>query len=321
MKRIELPPSTRLDSRDLRLVLALATARTTAGAAELLHLTQPAVSRALLAAEHRLGVRFFERTPRGLEPTAQGAALLAGATRLLGELHALESQLRAPEVAAQPLRLVCECYTAYHWMPSALAGLQAGLPGVDLQIALESTRDPIAALQAGEIDVALVSEAATPRSRRLVDKPLFADELVFVMSARHRLASRASLQRADLAGETLLTSRLPTRDMAWFHKPLHAPREAALQYQVLPLTEAVVDFARAGMGIAVLSEWIAEPHLQRGDLVARRLASGPLRRPWRLVWRKEVDATALRLWRVLERAAPRSVVLPVARARPERVRA
>jgi LysR family transcriptional regulator for metE and metH len=108
--------------------------------------------------------------------------------------------------------------------------------------------------------------------------------------------------------------------MAWFQKPLYAPREAALQYQVLPLTEAAIDFARAGMGIAVLSEWIAEPHLQRGDLVARRLASGPLRRPWRLVWRKEVEDTALRLWRVLERAAPRSVVLPVvvSRVRPAR---
>lgn len=315
MKRIELPPSTRLDSRDLRLVLALSTARTTAGAAELLHLTQPAVSRALLAAEGRLGVRLFERTTRGLEPTAAGAALLDGAAPLLNELHALESRVRTPEVAAEPLRLVCECYTAYHWMPSALAAMKAGLPGLDLQIALDSTRDPIAALQAGEIDVALVSEAPTPRSRRLVDKPLFADEVLFVMSARHRLAAQPTLLRADLVGETLLTSRLPTRDMGWFHKPLHAPRGPALQYQVLPLTEAVVDFARAGMGIAVLSEWIAAPHLQRGDLVARRLASGPLRRPWRLVWRQEAEANALRLWRVLSHAAPRTLKLPATRSR------
>ena len=315
MKRIELPPSTRLDSRDLRLVLALATARTTAGASELLHLTQPAVSRALLGAEGRLGVRLFERTPRGLEPTAAGAALLEGAAPLLSELHALESRVRAPEASAEPLRIVCECYTAYHWMPSALAAMKAGLPGLDLQIAIDSTRDPIAALQAGEIDVALVSEAPTPRSRRLVDKPLFADEVVFVMSARHRLASQPTLQRSDLVGETLLTSRLPTRDMGWFHKPLHVARGPALQYQVLPLTEAVVDFARAGMGIAVLSEWIAEPHLQRGDLVARRLASGPLRRPWRLVWRQEAEAQALRLWQVLSLAAPRTLSLPAPRSR------
>jgi LysR family transcriptional regulator, regulator for metE and metH len=321
MPRIPSPPTARLDSRDLRLVLALAHARSTAAAAAQLHLTQPAVSRALLAAEHKLGVRLFDRTPRGLQPTAAGHTLVAGAPGLLGELQALEAQLQGSAAPVQRLRLVCECYTAYHWMPSALAGLRASLPGVDLCIALESTADPIAALQAGDIDVALVSEAPTPRSRRIGGKPLFADEVVFVMAASHRLASRTSLARAHLRGETLLTSRAPTRDMAWFHKPLHAPREAPLHYQVLPLTEAVVDFARAGLGLGVLSEWVAQPHLQRGDLVARRLATGPLRRPWRLLWRKEVEGAALQLWRLLQKAPPRLTSLPAARARPSRAAA
>jgi LysR family transcriptional regulator for metE and metH len=62
---IALPAASRLDTRDLRLVLALAGAGTTAAAADTLHRTQPAVSRALLGAEHRLGVRLFDRTPRG----------------------------------------------------------------------------------------------------------------------------------------------------------------------------------------------------------------------------------------------------------------
>src|SRR5262245_43047377 len=167
MSDIDVPPASRLDSRDLRLVLALATARTTAGAAASLHLTQPAVSRALLAVEDKLGVRLFERTPRGLDPTPAGRTLLDGAPRLLQDLHAIESRLRGPAAPLQRLRLVCECYTAYHWMPSALQRLRASLPGIDLAIALESTGDPIAALQAGDIDVALVSEAPTPRSRRL----------------------------------------------------------------------------------------------------------------------------------------------------------
>jgi LysR family transcriptional regulator, regulator for metE and metH len=322
MKSIATPlPSARLDSRDLRLVLALATARTTAGAADCLHLTQPAVSRALLSAEHKLGVRLFERTTRGLEPTAAGRALLDAAPRLLAELQELESRLRGDESPPQRLRLVCECYTAYHWLPSALQGMRATLPGVVLSIAIECTKDPVAALLAGDIDVALISEAPTPRSRRLVDKPLFADEVVFVMAASHRLAARASLTRADLSDEVLLASRLPTRDMTWFNKPLAAPRAAPLNYQVLPLTEAVIDFARAGMGIGVLSEWVAEPHLRRGDVVARRLASGPIRRPWRLVWRKEVEDAALQLWQVLQKAVPRLTALPQVQPRRARVRA
>jgi LysR family transcriptional regulator for metE and metH len=316
MNDIALPAASRLDTRDLRLVLALATARTTAAAAESLHLTQPAVSRALLGVEHKLDVKLFERTPRGLQPTEACRTLLANAPRLLDEMNALEAQLRGTALPAQKLRLVCECYTAYHWMPSALQGLKAGLPGIELEIALECTADPIAALQEGEIDAALITEAATPRSRRLVDKPLFSDEIVFLMAPSHPLASRPSLTREELAGVPLYASRAPTRDMGWFLKPLAGRRgEPPLQFQVLPLTEAVVDFARAGLGLGVLSEWVAEPHLKRGDVVARRLASGPLRRPWRLVWRKEAEAAALRLWQVLEKASPRVVSLPPARAR------
>jgi len=303
-------PPARLDSADLRLVIALAGARSTAAAAATLHLTQSAVSRALLGLEDRLGVRLFERNPRGLEPTPAGRMLLDEAPRLVGELQALESRLREPALAPQRLRLVCECYTAYHWMPSALQGLRASLPGLDIAIALESTADPIAALLAGEIDVALVSEAPTPRSRRLVDKPLFADEVVFVLAASHRLAAKASLSRADLQGQTLLTSRAPTRDMAWFHKPMASARGPRLDYQVLPLTEAVIDFVRAGLGIGVLSEWVAQPHLKQGDIVARRLAGGPIRRPWRLVWRREADAAATLLWSQLAGAAPRIATLP-----------
>ena len=68
------------------------------------------------------------------------------------------------------------------------------------------------------------------------------------------------------------------------------------------------------MGIGVLSEWVAEPHLRRGDVVARRLASGPLRRPWRLVWRKEAEEAALRLWQVLQKAPPRVTSLRRVRA-------
>ena len=312
MKSIAMPASSRLDSRDLRLVLALATSGTTAAAAGSLHVTQSAVSRALLGAEERLGVRLFDRTPRGLEPTVAGRSLIARAPRLLDDLGELEATLRGPAARPRQLRLVCECHTAYHWMPSALQQLRGSLPGVELSIALAATHDPIGHLLDGTIDAALISEAPLPRSRRLSHEPLFADEVVFVLAASHRLAARATLQRTDLTGEALFTSRLPTPDMHWFNKPLALRRSPPLQFQALPLTEAVVDFARAGLGIGVLSEWVAEPHLRRGDVVARRLASGPMRRPWHLVWRNEVADAATALRQALAHAAPRGAALPVA---------
>ncbi|RKI05994.1 LysR family transcriptional regulator [Corallococcus sp. AB030] len=302
------PPSPRLDVRDLRVVLALAAAGTTARAAAALHLTQPAVSRALLAAEERLGARLFDRTPRGLVPTPAGQELVAGATRILVELGDLEHRVRAPVAPSIRLRLVCECYTAYHWLPSALVTLRKSLPGLHLSLAVEHTQDPVPALVAGELDVALLTTSTVPRAG-LESRPLFSDEIIFVVSASHPLASRRALTREDLREHTVLTGQTPAAESHWFMTQVFGRERPRLRVERLPLTEAILDVARAGLGVAVLSEWISTPHLGKGDLVVKRLASGPLRRPWRMTWRKEVGDSALRLLAALESTVPRGLAV------------
>ena len=306
MEDIASPPTPRLDVRDLRVVLALASAGTTARAATVLHLTQPAVSRALLAAEDKLGARLFDRTPRGLVPTEAGQQLVSGAARLLVELGDLEHRVRAPAVPPIRIRLVCECYTAYHWLPSALVSLRRSLPGLELSLVVEHTRAPVPALAAGDIDVALVTSSSVPRAR-LEERQIFSDEVAFIMSASHPLASREALTREDLRANTLLTGQTPPAEAQWFMTRVFGRERPRLRFEQLPLTEAILDVARAGMGVAVLSEWIASPHLGKGDLVAKRLTSGPLRRPWRIAWRREVRDAALRLATALESTAPRGL--------------
>jgi LysR family transcriptional regulator for metE and metH len=304
MTRIAGLPSPLIDTRDLRLVLALAEAGTTAGAAALLHLSQPAVSRALLAAEARLGLALFDRTARGLSPTA---------ARLLVELGEVERELRAPLPRAARLRVVCECYTAYHWLPAALQTLRKTLPGLEISLAVQHTAEPVAALVAGEIDAALLTSARLPPGA-LEERPLFADEVVFVMARTHPLAERRVLSRADLQATTLLTSNVPSQEGHWFMQQVFGRARPRLRFERVPLTEAILELARAGMGVAVLSEWIAGPHLGAGDLVVRRLASGPLRRPWRLAWRRDVGVAGERLLAALEASVPRARLIGAAGA-------
>ncbi|QRN98470.1 LysR family transcriptional regulator [Archangium violaceum] len=307
MNDIAPPPSPRLDVRDLRVVLALASAGTTAQAASVLHLTQPAVSRALLAAEDKLGTRLFDRTPRGLVPTAAGQRLVTGATRLLVEMGDLEHLVRAPVAPPTRLRLVCECYTVYHWLPSTLMRLRKSLPELEVALAVEHTYAPVAALEAGEIDVALVTTSVVPRGR-LEERRIFSDEVVFIMSASHPLAARKTLTPEDLRENTLLIGQGAPAESHWFMASVFGRSRPRLRLERLPLTEAILDVTRAGMGVAVLSEWIASPHLGKGELVAKRLASGPLLRPWRLAWRRESDGAALRLLSALEATAPRGLL-------------
>jgi LysR family transcriptional regulator for metE and metH len=307
MERI--PPlhsSPTLEVRDLRLALALAAAGSTVRAASVLHLTQPAVSRALLSLEERLGVRVFERNARGLTPTPAGARLLEDAPRVLIELCELERRARGePEV--QHLRIVCECYTAYHWLPSALASLRKSAPGLSVELSIEHTADPVGALADGKVDVALLT-AGVPRGRT-DQRPLFSDEIIFVMARSHPLASKKSLTPNDLQTNTLLTStRVPKGESRWFFKEVFGKARPRLKFEFLPLTEAMIELARAGQGVAVLSEWVASPHLKAGDLVVKRLSSGPLQRPWRIAWQRPHREAAMRLGAALVATAPHPTI-------------
>jgi len=289
-----------LEIRDLELVLALAQARTTIRAATLLHLTQSAVSRALLAVEDKLGTPLFERTPKGLVPTPAGAQLIEGAGSLLAHLVELENRTRSPGQPPARVRVVCECYTAYRWLPSAIATLRRANLEVDLLF--EHTRDPVAALQSGDLDIALLT---TSRIRPpLHDQPLFSDEIVFLLAATHPLAERPHLTPDDLRAHPLISStNTPDPELRWFTHAVFGRRQPSVERLRFPLTEAIVDAARAGMGVAVLSEWIAQPYLDP-TLVAKRLRK-PLRRPWRIAYRPQAADRARQLATALTGLAPR----------------
>jgi LysR family transcriptional regulator for metE and metH len=293
-----------LDVRDLEVVLALAEAGSTVRAAAVLHLTQSAVSRGLSLAEEKLGLAIFRRGAHGLVPTAAGKRLILGAPALLGQWVELEARVAAP--ASEPLRvrLACECYTAYRWLPSTLASLHQTSPSMDVSIALEHTHGPVPALLSGALDIALLTTSAV-RSP-LVERALFSDEIVFVVAASHPLAARPHITRAQLSEYPLIAStQTPKPEAAWFTKAVFGRSRPKLDYLRLPLTEAIIDAARAGMGIAVLSEWIAGPYLESAGLVAKRLQGRVIRRPWRIAYRREAAEAALRLGALLERAAPR----------------
>jgi LysR family transcriptional regulator for metE and metH len=302
---VPIPARPQLEIRDLELVLALAAAGSTTGAASVLHLTQSAVSRALGQAEERVGLPLFERSARGLSPTIAGQRLLSGAPAILRQLHELERAVAAPAQEPERVRLVCECYTAYRWLPSAMANLRERWRDLKVEIDADHTGDPVNALVRGKIDLALLTTGELPKGQGLQQQPLFADEIVFVMAPQHRLTQQRRITPLQLQAEQLITGNTPPAEARWFVRAAFGRRRPKLRFLRFPLTEAVIDAARAGMGVAVLSEWMASGYVERGDLVVRRLSTGPLRRPWRIAYRDELTPIAERLRSALVSVVPR----------------
>src|SRR4030095_6612486 len=81
----------RLKLSDLRIFHAVVQRGGMARAAMHLNISQPAVSKAIAALEHTLGVRLLERHPQGVDPTIYGRALLKGGSAVFDELaHTLQ---------------------------------------------------------------------------------------------------------------------------------------------------------------------------------------------------------------------------------------
>ena len=135
---------------------------------------------------------------------------------------------------------------------------------------------------------------------------LDSDEIVFVISSAHPLAARRTLGARDLTEHPIITStHTPKAEQRMFVGRVFGRRPPRLEQLQLPLTEAIIDAARAGMGVAVLSEWIASTYLGGSDLVVKRLRGRPLRRPWRMAFRREVAQEAKWLAATLQVAPPR----------------
>jgi LysR family transcriptional regulator for metE and metH len=266
-----------LEIRHLRLLLAIAEEGSLTAAARQLHLTQSALSHQLRDAEEKLETRLFHRVNKRLVATPAGEQALAAARKVLQDLQEVEAAIRQGRASGQhTLRLATECYTCYHWLPQVLARFRKTHPKVEVRIDLASTDQPLLALREGRLDLAIVYSDPSSEEFRVV--PLFLDEMVVMLSPRHRLAKRSAIQPTDFAGETLYVYP-PKSDNLLLRRVLKPVGVEPTVYEV-PLTEAIVELVSSGLGIAFLARWAVEPHLKAGTIVTR-----PLSKKWRRTWK------------------------------------
>ncbi|KWD91008.1 LysR substrate-binding domain-containing protein [Burkholderia ubonensis] len=192
-------PRTRLKTRQLLLVVALADEGGIHRAAAALNMTQPAASKLLRELEDTIGAVLFERLPRGMRPTLYGDALIRHARAALGSLDQAREELAALK-AGRLGHVAVGAITSpgLRVVPPAVAAVKGTHAGIHVSVEIDTSNVLLERLAQDKLDVVLGRLSAEHDKLRLRYEPLTGEPVAAVVRPGHPLLARAPLALADV---------------------------------------------------------------------------------------------------------------------------
>ncbi len=265
-----------LEVRHLRTLVALRDSGSLVRAAQLLNLTQSALSHQIKLLEDRYGQPLFERKSVPPQFTAVGERLLALADAVLPQVEGAERDI-ARLVLGQggQMRIAVECHTCFDWLMPAMDAFRTRWPEVELDIVSGFHADPVGLLHQGRADVAIVSEVDADEAG--VDyHSLFGFEIRALLANTHPLVGKPHLVAQDFADQTIITYPVPDEMLDLIRQVLE-PAGVRPPRRTTELTVAMLQLVASGRGVAALPLWAVQSYLDRGYVTARPIGDKGLR--------------------------------------------
>ncbi len=259
-----------LKTRQLVLLVELGRHRSILQAAQAAHLTQPAASKLLADLEHALGVKLFERLPRGVAPTAHGEVMIRRAGAALAEMEAGHQEIMELMSGLSGRVAVGSVLTpSTTLLPAAVVALKAAQPRVHVAITIDTSKVLVELLLNGELDIVIGRVLDSELATQLDFEPLTDEPHSLIVRAHHPLAGRSGLALADLGRQawilppagSILRDRLTAR---FIGAGLDQPQQAV---ETLSLPVVIQLLSQSDM-VAALPPELVQPYLDAGLLTA-----------------------------------------------------
>jgi len=254
-------------------------------AARALGLSQPAVTMQVQSLEADLGVTLLDRRYRKVEVTEAGRALLPHAHKVIADVDAARVELEGLSgIVSGRLDIAASTTPGQYVLPRLLGGFLRVYPEVGVTIRVCDTSEVIAHVEAGEAHVGMTG--AEVAGARVHYERHGSDDLVMVCPPGHAVARREQVKLTDLVDEQFIVreSGSGTRMVAedTLRRGGVDPAELRVVME-LGTNEAVLSAVEGGMGIGIVSTWVAEKAIKLGTVARVPVAQFPLERPLFLV--------------------------------------
>jgi len=220
-------------------------------AAQLLKVSQPAVSKAIAAEEKLLGVQLLRRGTRPLRLTAEGELLARHAERSAEMLEAVLADIEARRRHQAGLVRVGSfgASGSTRILPGLLGGFRSHYPKIGVTITEKPNREIVADLRADLVDVAVRVEEEGEEFESI---PLPSDRLVALVPADGPLAKIGAVSAAMFQQHPFIMSKGGSEPMIrqWFAQAGITPR---IDHTVLQVT-SIMALVNAGQGLSIMAE-------------------------------------------------------------------
>ncbi len=259
--------------------------------ADALNLTQPAVTQHVRALQDHFHVKLVDLIGRRTVLTDAGALLAARAEHLLGNVKALERDMREfAELRSGELRLGATVTIGAYALPAMVARFRTSYPDIRLHVEIANTDTIALAVKHGRVSLALVEGPLDDDELEI--QPYADDELVLVASPSHPLAKRRkSIAAHELAAVPFVMREEGSGTRAQVDAVLAAAGIEPKISLTLPTGEGIARSVELGIGVAIVSRLVVDAALRDGRLARIRMREITLARTFRIIRLRSLTAS------------------------------
>lgn len=241
-------------------------------AADVLCLTQSALSHSMKKLEQQLGTALWQREGRNLRLTQAGQYLLAVANRVLPQLEQAEERLgQFAQGQRGALRIGMECHPCYQWLLKVVSPYLAAWPDVEVDVKQKFQFGALGALLSHDIDLLVTPDPL--HKPGLTFEPVLDYEHVLAVAHNHPLANEPHVKPQHLAQEVLISYPVELHRLDIYSQFLLPAGVAPKRHKTIETTDIMLQMVASGRGVAALPRWLVEQYAARMDVVPVRLGT------------------------------------------------
>ena len=255
----------------------------TTRAAQMLHMTQPAISLAIKELEQYYGLRLFDRIGRRLQITDAGKLFLQYATHISELFNDMETGLRDWGTKGI-LRVGASITIGSQFLPGYVKAFSNLYPGIDVRVIVEQGERLEKKLLGNELDVALTEGIV--HDANIVSEAYLEDHLSIICAADKGWQQGQSVSMEEFKKQRFLLREPGSGTREVFDRTIAQAGLSITPIWEAMSTTALVNAVINGLGIAVLPHRMILPALKHGLIVTVKVQELQFRRNFYITYHK-----------------------------------